>query len=502
MPPASFIDEHVPLLQPQSVAPPYVSWRRWLPRYSGTTLIIPLALICRVATLLPTTTTFFILQRFICRNYYRTNDPAHIPPYGEIPEDVCAVPTIDANYAAFVALLSVLEGFGSLGGYAALSFLAARLGRCAAMAVVMSIGLSSNIALVCSNIVPIPWLEAPLIVLWLICVSFSQGTLIAYVANIYIIDLVPEDNRTSALSSIAGWTALGSVVSFSMGGTITEQNNILSVYFVAGALWVVALLYVSLLLPESLPKSKREEFLRGRARQPERTQFTGFLESLKHYRPSRNPQTGRRNWRLVICFVHMLFAGFGSGYALRSLITIITSLYQYTPAETGYTLSVLSGTNMFVLAVAIPALVTLLRPLYIRRRRLGAEVKEETTDRLDVHIAIVSWVIEAAAYIIFGFTRTRTTQLAAVILVGCGPGYAPTVRSLVVASVEPAKQGETLGMLEIAWGLGELLSPLVMGSILSSFVPRQCFVYAAIVVFAAGMLLFVRDADRYHSPPT
>lgn len=127
-----------------------------------------------------------------------------------------------------------------------------------------------------------------------------------------------------------------------MGGTITTRSgNVLAVYFIAGALWGIGLLYVWLVLPESFPKTKREELRLQRVRQREQQTRpgwrlpspTGFLEPLKHLKPVRNPGTGRRNWRLVICAVHMFFAGLGGGYAVASLITIVTSLYHYTPAE-------------------------------------------------------------------------------------------------------------------------------------------------------------------------
>ncbi|KAJ7912561.1 MFS general substrate transporter [Mycena leptocephala] len=488
-------DEHAPLLDP--VAPPADRRLGWLARYSGATLIVPVALLCRVATLLPTTTTFYILQQFICRRYYLAHDPSRIPPDGRIPVPLCALPAIDESYAAFIAIVALLDGIGALGGYAALSFLAARLGRRGALATVLGVGLGADVALICSTLV-VPWLEVPLFALWLISSSFSQAPLIAFVANIYLVDLVHEDIRTSALSSLAGWSALGSVLSFSVGGTITTRGgNLLAVYFVAGALWMAGLLYVWLVLPESFPKSKREALRLERARRQSE-------QTARRWRALS--RTGRRNWRLILCAVHMFFAGLGSGYAVPSLVTIVTSLYQYTPAETGYTLTALSGTNMFILTLAIPFLVRVLRPLYRRPSSQPTADGEvvEATDRLDVHIAVVSWVTEATAYVLFGFMRTRATQLAAVILIGCGPGYAPAVRSLVAASVEPLKQGETLGAIEMVWGLGLFASPLVMGGILSATiatVPQTVFyVQAAIVISAAGILLFVRDADRYHKP--
>jgi hypothetical protein len=69
---------------------------------------------------------------------------------------------------------------------------------------------------------------------------------------------------------------------------------------------------------------------------------------------------------------------------------------------------------MFILTLAIPFLVRVLRPLYRRPSSQPTADGEvvEATDRLDVHIAVVSWITEATAYVLFGFMRTRATQLA------------------------------------------------------------------------------------------
>jgi hypothetical protein len=112
-------DEHVPLLDP--VAPPADRRLGWLARYSGATLIVPVALLCRVATLLPTTTTFYILQQFICRRYYLAHDPSRIPPDGRMPAPLCALPAIDESYAAFIALVALLDGIGGASPLAYLS---------------------------------------------------------------------------------------------------------------------------------------------------------------------------------------------------------------------------------------------------------------------------------------------------------------------------------------------------------------------------------------------
>jgi hypothetical protein len=88
-----------------------------------------------------------------------------------------------------------------------------------------------------------------------------------------------------------------------------------------------------------------------------------------------------------------------------------------------------------VLTAIIPWIVRHLRPLYKRKQLVGltednltpdsdgddssskvGNVVSETSDRLDVHITIGSWIIESLAYIAVATTTTLTSQLAGLSL--------------------------------------------------------------------------------------
>lgn len=79
-------------------------------------------------------------------------------------------------------------------GYSALSAIASRLGRKAAMTAVLTVGLVANAAIICSTWVAAE-MELTLLALWLVASSFSQATLISFTTNIYIVDVVDEEKR-------------------------------------------------------------------------------------------------------------------------------------------------------------------------------------------------------------------------------------------------------------------------------------------------------------------
>ena len=99
--------------------------------------------------------------------------------------------------------------------------------------------------------------------------------------------------------------------------------------------------------------------------------------------------------------------------------------------QTGYVSTTLNITGAVVLTTVIPVVVRYLRPLYKRKQPdtlLGEEtsldnddssdgskpdeVVSETSDHLDVHITIGSWLIEATAYLGVAAMSTLPTQLA------------------------------------------------------------------------------------------
>jgi hypothetical protein len=82
-------------------------------------------------------------------------------------------------------------------------------------------------------------------------------------------------------------------------------------------------------------------------------------------------------------------------------------------------LTTLSLSAVFSLTYAVPSLIRVLRPIYAREIVLPEDQQDPSddtavstsTDVLDVHIAFVSWVINAVSYIMAAATTTRVSHL-------------------------------------------------------------------------------------------
>ncbi|KAJ7471186.1 MFS general substrate transporter [Mycena galericulata] len=395
--------------------------------------------------------------------WYASNDPESMPQSGRIPDALCALPVV-------MTIMAISDGLGSMVAYAGLSFIASRLGRKPAILAVIAVGLAANLVIIASKSLASTHFEIALLALWMILNSLSQPLIIVFATNMYLVDLVSTEERTGALSSLWGWSTLGKTNTH-LSNFLFTKNRLRPL---AGAIWVALFVYIYLIVPESFPKHKRDELreltaakvLPGRSWL--RRMLQPVLEPIAQLKPVRNAETGIRSWRLVLCAVHVFLADLGGGYGATALIVYLTA-----GAATGYALTTLN-----LVGVAQSSQQKPTGTLLPARR-----------DRLDVHIVFVSWCIDAAAFIILGSVTSRVAQLGA-------PRAHQVFRSLVVASVDPLQQGQALGAIEMVAGLGKLISPVLMGSILSttiSTLPELVFyVQAAIVVSGATVLFFVR----------
>ncbi|KAF4622114.1 hypothetical protein D9613_009307 [Agrocybe pediades] len=501
------------------------------PRFSPTALIIPIAIASRLAPMLAATTNFTVMQNVACRIWYILHSPGDIPTIGPIPDELCRIPDVDRYYTVLSSILATLDGIGTVVSCGAYGYLSSRLGRKPILVTALLLSVAAQLAIMTSQHV-VDWLQILLFAVGVLCSISAQPPAMIYVINMYIVDVSGAEERTAALSKIAGWTALGSAVSFSLGGTLTAKTkDTTAVYLLAATILLLACLYVIYLVPESFPADKREELRREREaqnptagertlRQKINSYFSVVLEPLKQLKPSYNPITGKRNMRLVYCAIHIFIVAVADGYAVLSMILYFTTQHHYTPAQTGYVLTTINGCSTIMLTAFVPLIVRTLRPLYARRQPIALpddeelpatssettfsaqeDVVSEVSDHLDVHVTIGSWVVESLAFIAVGLATTLASQLAAVASIGLGAGRTPVFRSLVAASVDPLKQGEALASIEMIASTGLIFSPVIMGSIFTATVataPRTIFyVHALISVLGASVLFLVKDSDRF-----
>lgn len=483
-------------------------------QFSPLTLLIPLAVVTRLTSTLPTTTLLGVIQSIICRLWLISN--GNLPPGREISEELCAVPEVDKTYATVISVILIGEGLGAMVACSVISHISSRFGRKPVILGIVAISFLGYSLMVCSQYLS-EWLEASFMIAFLLLRMFSGVLTMMFIVNIYTIDISGAEDRTPVLSAINGWATLGQTVSFAVGGFVTTKtNDPLIVFYISVFLLGAIFVYVLAFLPESFPEEKRDELRRQRLAQQNveagaRRNLSSRListiaiafEPLKQLVPARKAD-GRRNLRVLYCAIHIMIATLADTYTPAALLLLYITKYSYNPAQTGVVLTTLSLSAAFSLTYAIPSLIRVLRPICAREVVLPEDQEDpsddtavsRSTDLLDIHITFVSLVINALAYIMASATTTRVSHLIAVTIAGFSAAHTPIIRSLVVSSVDPLKQGEVLAAIEMMSSIGAFLSPLVMGSIFTATISSQpmlvFYTHGAIVIAAASLLFLIR----------
>ena len=96
------------------------------------------------------------------------------------------------------------------------------------------------------------------------------------------------------------------------------------------------------LVPESFTVAQREELRKEREelnpssgerslKQKIESYLSVVFEPLRQLKPTYNPNTGRKNMRLVYCAIHIFIVTAADGYAVLSMILYFTTQHYYTP---------------------------------------------------------------------------------------------------------------------------------------------------------------------------
>jgi len=340
-----------------------------------------------------------------------------------------------------------------------------------------------------------------------------------------------------------GFAVLGAAPTYWLGGYISRHSSVFAVFWCKFITAIAIIFYVILILPESFSTENREaarremELQRSAApaqshsklvtllRRPLDT-MKSILEPLKHLKSSHNPITGRRNFRLLIITISQAFTGFGADYVGSGFVILATVRFNFKSEQLGLALSAYTFAQAFWLSVPLPAILRWGRPFYNNRwshrhptaqhsinsnfddvdqpTALGT-VDSTMASHFDVYIAIVSSLIWALATAFIGVAPTTAMITAALVLLSLGAGYEPAIKSVATASADPLHSGQVLAAMAIVGSVASLLSPIVLGAILSStlmiFPQLVFFICSATMIFGAALLFLVRDSDRHVKTP-
>jgi MFS transporter, DHA1 family, tetracycline resistance protein len=270
--------------------------------------------------------------------------------------------------------------------------------------------------------------------LWvLIAVRLVGGALQANaaVANAYVADITPPEQRARRFGMIGAMFGLGFIIGPMLGGLLGNYDLRLP-FFVAGTLAMINFVYGVFVLPESLPVERRRPFRVGMANP------LAALIALTQLKGVG---------RLVVVLALTALAQF-TMYASWVLYT--TFKFGWGPKENGWSLAVVGVVSVIVQGFLLGKLLTLFNPRTL---------------------ALAGLASSTLAYTAWGAATEGWMMYAIVVLNLLGFTIASAMQSIVSAAADARSQGSVLGAASSINSLASVAAPLFSAPLLTMVSP-------------------------------
>ncbi len=280
------------------------------------------------------------------------------------------------------------------------------------------------------------------------------------VANAYIADVTPPEERARAFGLIGAAFGVGFVLGPVMGGVLGEVDPRLP-FWVAAGLTLANAAYGFFVLPESLPPEKRAPFSLAKA-----NPFGSMRFLYEH--------GGLLTLAAVVFVINL------AHYVLQSVSVLYMGYrYGFSEQDVGF---VLAGVGVCSLVV--------------QGGLVGPFVK-----RFGERAAItVGYLGGAAGFLIYALAPTWQLYVVGVPLMSLWGLAGPTIQGIMTKKVEPQRQGLLQGALSGIMGIAGMIGPLLYSQIFAwSIAPGTPVYLPGLAFLVSAALILVALALALHA---
>ena len=249
----------------------------------------------------------------------------------------------------------------------------------------------------------------------------------AAVANAYVADITPPDERAKRFGLLGAMFGIGFILGPVVGGLLGGIDLHLP-FFAAGALALVNLAYGYFVLPESLPPQQRRGFAWGRANP---------LASLRQLSQLKG---------VGLLVAVLAFAGLAQFTLYTTWVLYTTFKFGWGPSENGWSLFAVGLMAAFVQGVL-----------------LGRLLKRYTPQRL----ALLGLVSSTLAYALWGLSSQGWMMYAVIFANLLGGTVAASLQSLISGAADSKSQGQTMGAVSSLNSLMAVVAPAIGAPLLA-----------------------------------
>ena len=456
-----------------------------------------------------------LIMDLICREYF-TDRSLHDPTFHVMPimlgdeNKQCRIPEVQSLVSKFTLYGTLISGILSAMVSPKLGALSDRYGRLR-MVCCTTLGILINeLVVICVATYPdmlsVNWILAGFMFDGL-GGSFIAGMALSYA---YASDCTAPERRNVAFGYYHGALFAGIAVGPILAGYIVERTGkILTVFYIALALHTVFLLFLLLVVPESLTKERqlqarqKKDFV-GHDEQATQTWPSWFVKILKGGNllaplailwptgEGTNPAV-RRNLVLIASVDTAMF-----GVAMGSMTVILLYseyMFGWNTFQTSVFVSVVNTCRVITLLILLPIITRILRG-----PRSKAVKQNSGSDNIDLGIIRTAILFDMLGYV--GYTIVRTGPLftlcgAAAAVGGMG---SPTLQAALTKHVPPDRTGQVLGAMGLLHASARVIAPTIFNLVYSSTVGK--FTQTVFVCLAAtfgvafGLSWFIRPHGK------
>ncbi|KAH8912494.1 MFS general substrate transporter [Coniochaeta sp. PMI_546] len=470
----------------------------------------------------------------VCNKYFSdraASDPTLIfTPVilgGENPQ--CRIPEVQSSVSTFILVLSVIVGLLSAYTAPKLGSLSDRYGRKYMMAICSAGGVVGEIVIILAakfpEVIHYKWLILGSVIDGL-CGSFTAGSVLSHS---YTSDCTPPSKRSVAIGYLHACLFSGLAFGPLIAAYLVEKTgSLLSIFYITLGCHVAFILFVTLIIPESLSRRKQLIAREKHAKEeqavaeapavfssysnasfaPQVDTFIHTLRTVNPFGPLKvlappgpgNARLRRNLITLAAIDMVLLGAAMSSG-----TITILYSQYIFGwgTVESSRFVSLTSTVRFLVLMAIFPVVNYFfrVRPNARRRRESGGLAVAERNagaDGLDIWVlrtALVSDVVGLTGYV---FVRTAPLFVLCGVITAFGGLGSATIQSAITKHVPPERVGQLLGAIGQLHALSRVFAPLLFNGLYAATVkqfPQAFFVLLAVLF---GFVLLASFLVRPH----
>ena len=420
----------------------------------------------------------------VCREYYLERMLKQ-PGFTMIPiefnsghNNQCRIPAVQSKVAQFNLWASLIAGLLSAVSSPKLGALSDRYGRKPILAI-------TSVGTICGEIVTIfaasypATFPVPLLLLSFALDGLTGSFIVAMaISNAYASDCTPPSTRNISFGVFHGCLFTGIALGPIIAGYISKMTGqIVVVFYVLTAVHVVFVVFVLLVVPESLSKPK-QAIAREKHRQlmaekgPSQdwiNQLRAFniLEPLKILRPTGPSSTPklRRNL-LVLSAVDTIVFGLAMG-AMPILVTYSNYKFGWETFESGRFVTIISSSRVISLIIILPILTRLVRGPSSKSTK-----KNTGCDLFDLIIIRLAVIFDTVGFLGYTLADTPAFFILSGIIAALGGMASPTLQSSLTKHVPPDRSGQLLGAVGMLHALARVVAPTVFNAIYAATVGK------------------------------